>query len=237
MTARHSRLGLSVALALAVLAWATTPASALTTTTYGLNYRITDPGNPQVGNQLFVDVIELANPNQVNFKFYNTGPAASSITDIYFDDGNLLGIASITNGSGTSFSQGASPPAPPGGTSVDFNVSAGFLADSNPPVQPNGVNPGEFVTITFNLLPSAGGYAGVISALALAQTNPTVDITGGLRIAVHVQGLSNGGSDSYINGPSTTSGGPVVPEPSSMAIAGLGALGFIGYGLRRRRSK
>ena len=27
-----------------------------------------------------------------------------------------------------------------------------------------------------------------------------------------------------------------VPEPSTMAIAGLGALGMIGYGLRRRKS-
>jgi hypothetical protein len=31
--------------------------------------------------------------------------------------------------------------------------------------------------------------------------------------------------------------GSVVPEPSTMAIAGLGALGFIGYGLRRRLKK
>lgn len=30
---------------------------------------------------------------------------------------------------------------------------------------------------------------------------------------------------------------PIVPEPSSLAIAGLGALGFIGYGLRRRLTK
>jgi hypothetical protein len=28
-----------------------------------------------------------------------------------------------------------------------------------------------------------------------------------------------------------------VPEPSTMAIAGLGAIGFIGYGLRRRKAK
>jgi len=27
----------------------------------------------------------------------------------------------------------------------------------------------------------------------------------------------------------------MVPEPSSLAIAGLGALGMIGYGLRRRK--
>jgi len=32
-------------------------------------------------------------------------------------------------------------------------------------------------------------------------------------------------------------GHPVVPEPSTMAIAALGALGFIGYGLRRRSAK
>ncbi len=33
-----------------------------------------------------------------------------------------------------------------------------------------------------------------------------------------------------------TSTNPVVPEPSTMAIAGLGALGMIGYGLRRRKA-
>jgi hypothetical protein len=37
-----------------------------------------------------------------------------------------------------------------------------------------------------------------------------------------------------ITGTSTVAG--VVPEPSSMALAGLGALGFIGYGLRRRKA-
>jgi hypothetical protein len=29
----------------------------------------------------------------------------------------------------------------------------------------------------------------------------------------------------------------VIPEPSTMALAGLGALGFVGYGLRRRSAK
>src|SRR5687767_1578541 len=33
--------------------------------------------------------------NQVRFVFNNSGPDASSITDIYFDDGALLGIAEI----------------------------------------------------------------------------------------------------------------------------------------------
>jgi len=34
----------------------------------------------------------------------------------------------------------------------------------------------------------------------------------------------------------TSGTGPVVPEPSTLAIAGLGALGMIGYGLRRRKA-
>lgn len=33
------------------------------------------------------------------------------------------------------------------------------------------------------------------------------------------------------------SGAVLVPEPSTMAIAGLGALGFVGFGLRRRLEK
>jgi len=35
----------------------------------------------------------------------------------------------------------------------------------------------------------------------------------------------------------STAANHVVPEPSTLAIAGLGALGFIGYGLRRRFKK
>jgi hypothetical protein len=35
---------------------------------------------------------------QVLFEFSNAGPASSSITDVYFDDGTLLGTAELTNG-------------------------------------------------------------------------------------------------------------------------------------------
>src|SRR5262245_38563007 len=71
----------------------------------------------------------------VNFRFTNTGPAASSITDIYFD---LTSSASFTlttaqgtftdSGSGVSFSWGASPPNLPGGNPLGF--SANLAADS-----------------------------------------------------------------------------------------------------------
>jgi hypothetical protein len=42
---------------------------------------------------------------------------------------------------------------------------------------------------------------------------------------------------SFGTGPDKLLDAPAAPEPSSMAIAGLGALGFIGYGLRRRLKK
>jgi hypothetical protein len=146
--------------------------------------------------QLFVRVSEGPGANQATFRFINTGPNASSITDVYFDDGSLLGLASIIDsGAGVDFSQFASPPNLPAGNDCtpDFEVTAGFLADSNPPTQPNGVNsPAEWLDITFNL---QGGqsFDDVIAELS----------TGALRIGIHVQGFANGGSESFINDPST----------------------------------
>jgi hypothetical protein len=48
--------------------------------------------------------------------------------------------------------------------------------------------------------------------------------------------LSEGNFPGTPGGP-TPFGSPPVPEPSTLAIAGLGALGLLGYGLRRRRTK
>src|SRR3990172_11131595 len=63
--------------------------------------------------QLSVDVTDPGS-NQVDFTFTNTGLAAMSITDIYFDDGSLLAIASITDGTGVDFESGANPANLPG---------------------------------------------------------------------------------------------------------------------------
>src|SRR5262245_4244183 len=72
--------------------------------------------------------VSAAAGGQALFTFHNEGPAASSIADVYFDDGALLAIAFIVNGPGVSFSQGASPPDLPGGTLISppFVVTAGF---------------------------------------------------------------------------------------------------------------
>lgn len=163
-------------------------------------------------SQLSVEV-DPVGPSQVSFTFRNAGPLAMSITDVYFDDGTLLGIASITNMPGVSFSQNATPPNLPGGNllSPAFQTTAGFSADSNPPVQPNGVNPGEQVIITFNLI---GGqtFADTITAMNTPGDH--------LRVGIHVQGFTSGGSESF-----------ATPAPGALALlAGLGA-----FQSRRRR--
>jgi MYXO-CTERM domain-containing protein len=180
----------------------------------------TSTGNCAAGEAQLNVALSSSSGTQALFTFTNSGPAASSITDVYFDDGTLLGIAAVFNSSGVDFSQGAAPPNLPGGNTIGFNTTAGFNADSNPPTQPNGVNPGETLGILFNL--QAGRtFSDVISDLA----------SGALRIGVHVQGFGNGGSESFVNLAQP------VPEASTLTYlaAGLGVLGLAGALRRRQR--
>jgi len=226
-----------------VLGLASAPASAALQT-YGFgNITNNNSVNAATGEaQLFVDVTDngvLA--GQTAFTFRNIGLLASSITDIYFDNGTLLGIASIVNGPlGVSFSQGASPGELPGANNAtpDFETSDGFLADSDSPTQPNGVNPGEFVTILFNLI-NGQTIDDVFAALdlGLALNDENDDPTGALRIGIHVQGFANGGSESFINTDCVEGCSDIpgeIPEPESLALIGVGLLGLAAT--RRRRT-
>lgn len=167
---------------------------ALSMTFYNITHN--SPESAAIGEtQARVDVLEVTDsvgPNQevqVDFRFYQVGSDDMSIEGIYFDDGGLLGIAQIINDSilnqQVSFSQGADPPDLPGGNSVSpaFVTTSGFLADSDAPVQQNGVNPGEEVIIRYNLL-SGISYDDIVTNLSTGDPD--------LRIGIHVIGFANG---------------------------------------------
>jgi hypothetical protein len=173
-----------------------------------------------IGEAQFQMEVTNGNSGQVQFAFRNLGPAASSITDVYFDDagGKLMNLVSITNGTGVSFSSGAAPPNLPGWSTVSPAFSANFAADSDAPPPQNGVNPGESLGISFNLL-SGISFADVLDNLEM----------GTLRVGIHAQAFAGGGSESFINRTN------VVPVPSAflLGILGLGSLG-IGKKLTRK---
>lgn len=169
--------------------------------------------------QLTVNVTDPGG-GSVLFTFANSGPADSSITDVYFDDGSLLALAIVINDllapGIVDFSQDASPSNLPAANNITpaFVTTSGFNADSNPPTQPNGVNPGESLGIQFTL---QGGqtYADLLTELA----------DGTLRIGIHVQGYATGGSESLVNNP--------VPEPGTFGLFGVG-LGALALARLRR---
>ena len=179
-------------------------------------------GDAAIGElQISVEVTD-AGSDQVLFTFLNSGPEASSIADVYFDDGSLLDFVYLIdaddNGGdpGVDFSQGASPPNLPGANNASppFVTSADLSFDSDPPAQPNGVNPGESLGILFDIL-SGSSFDDVIDSIESTD----------LRIGIHVQGFASGGSESFVNNP--------VPEPATMLLLGSGLISLAGSGRKK----
>ncbi len=195
--------------------------------------RVIDPlglsDEDEVAGQLFVIVSDTdlegnSMSNKVRFSFGNNVGVQSSISEIYFDDGTLLGISELINDDDfTDFVPGeGSPGNLPGGENLvpPFETTAGFLADAqgNPS---NGVDKaGELVHIIFNLIDDQD-YADVLNAIELAGAE------GGLRMGLHVRSIGdNEDSASYVNIPNI-----IVPTPS----AALGGLALMGLALCARR--
>ncbi|HIK09872.1 MAG TPA: PEP-CTERM sorting domain-containing protein [Oscillatoriaceae cyanobacterium M33_DOE_052] len=185
--------------------------------------------------QLFLDVTDATggenlSANQVLFKLSNAGPAASSITQIYFEDmlNSLSGIATngITgSGSGVSFSVSTGNLNLPGGNDSSVNFTEEYGVRSLPPVQPRGVNPGEWVSVLFNLN-SGQTLQNVFDNLASQD----------MRVGIHVQGFANGGSESFVNLPPRGVTPPPAQVPEPATLLGLGLVGGLMAGSRRRKN-
>jgi hypothetical protein len=173
--------------------------------------------------------------NSVDFTFTNFSDLGSSVTEIYFDDGTLLGLASVTDsGAGVQFSQigSGNPSNLPGGNSVTpgFQTTAGFLIDVGSGGNTRGVEDRldggvqEFVRINFTLQPGRS-YADTLTAL----NGPLGDGLD-LRVGLHVRGFAlpygSGISESFINLASP------IPESDALVLFGAGLFALVR--LRRR---
>lgn len=176
--------------------------------------------NGQGEAQLFVEVNEVG--ELVSFLFTNTGPDPMFIANVFFDDGSLLAIATIIEGPGVAFTEGGSPGDLPGGEGLvpAFDATSEFLADADPPVGTNGVDPGEWLDVRFTLQ-EGREYAHVLAELASTT----------LRIGLKVQGFDTGDandSESFVNNPE------FIPLPPAGILASAGLLGLLLLGVTRR---
>jgi hypothetical protein len=191
--------------------------------------RITSNAPDNVAVQLSADVSSV-DATHVKFEFYNTAVIASSICDIYFDDGaagpaSLLdGITSIVD-NGTLFGNGATPANLPAGNTLSPHFSADFSADSEnqpPTLITNGVDQSTDNVALIFLLKDSKTFSDVLAGLS----------DGTLRVGLHVQAIGSGDdSDSFVGRPGF---GEEVPEPGTLLLVGSGLLGALGYISRRR---
>ncbi|MBM9536152.1 PEP-CTERM sorting domain-containing protein [Desulfobulbus alkaliphilus] len=178
-------------------------------------------------SQLFMEVIDLGfdidlNLNQLQFYFTNTGPQQSTITRIFFDDTDPRSLQFVGQETGfttvgtVKFTQATNlQPAFPNGNSIGFVVDDRY--DANNPGPQDGINIGEALGITFNLLGDAT-YNSIISSLS----------DGTLRVGLHVTNFASKGSESFVNSPNP------IPEPTTLLLFGSGLLGLAGLGRRKR---
>lgn len=162
--------------------------------------------------------------SDVEFTFQNTDSLASSLTNIYWDLGSSAdAYVELNYGSasdGVDFLRkgsliASSPSDLPGGASVGFSTDFAIQADSKGGKPHNGVNGGEFLTLSLTL---SDGYDATWLLSALDSGNA--------RVGVHVLSLEGGFSASGVSTAAT-------PIPGSVWILGSGLLGLLG--LRRIR--
>ncbi len=209
VTKRH--IGLWIAVSVFLVVTSTTVRADL----YSYDFtRVTSNSSLNVASQLSVDVSGVAGGTDVLFTFMNSGSAGASITDVYFDDDIPLlawgSLSIIEDLPGVDFDADAHPANLPGGGDFASSVSV----DSESPAFQNGVNPGEWLGLRFDIL-AGSTFDDVIDALNLGVTTGVES----LRIGLHVQGIDpDEESDSFVHAP--------IPGAVLLGMLGLSVVGL-----------
>ena len=142
---------------------------------------------------------------KVSFTFFNNSLIDSSVRSIFVQDGTLFGIDVILSSHpDVNYSESTSGTLPGGELlTPPFVPTHEFGVSADPPPTHKGINPGQWVKVTYDLLPGKD-ISDVINALG----------NGDLRIGIHIIGLPDGSSESAI----------LIPEPATMLILGLGSV-------------
>ncbi len=185
-------------------------------------FTVVEDNSPLDPSSQFVMDVTDGGSGLTMFTFTNTGAIETFIADIYFDWADTALIWDSYSGTGeVDFMHLASPGDLSGGTNIAF--TADWSTDAEPPPATWGIDNyiGEGTQDSLTIAFSGAAYDDIITALSSEE----------FRVGLHVQGYTDGESESYVS----TGGGEPVPEPVSMLLFGTGLAGLAGARLRRKQ--
>jgi len=194
-------------------------------------FRVTSSGAPDIAGQIRLTVSDVSGqPGKVDLTVRNVVGTASSVTQVYFADGALLGSSTILQ-QGTVFIAGSGNL--PGSASLDpyftstrsFRTGVGVMSDDSTAGNPAGLDrASDAVTFRFTLL-SGATTQDVLNALGTATTP-----YGSLRVGVVAHSIAGSTrSDSFVNSPL------IVPLPPAAWAGVVGLAAVAGAAWIRRR--
>lgn len=185
-----------------------------------------------LASQFSVEV--SADVNYFYFKFINSGPIGSTITDLYWDDGLLPPpiFDGALSSSGVNFVEYADPSNLPGGNSVGFEATdipdgkgKPKTLSADPENVQEGIDPDEYAVIKFPITGSSylNEDALVYALLDDVTLNPQGWYEPELWVGIHVQRELDGNSDSYVH---RTRGTPSPDGGITILLVGLSMAGL-----------
>jgi hypothetical protein len=185
-----------------------------------------------LGGQFQLEVGDVAgHSDQAVFRFMNAaGGAQSAIAQIYFYGGMALDILGFTtSGSGVAFKDvdsgfGHLPGLAPAEMS-SLGLSVVDEADAKSPVTTKGVNPGEWLEVLVQLTPGKA-YSDLIASMNTLHNGSSY---ANLFVGIHVQGFSQGSSESFITVANDEGGSQ--PSPAPVPAPGAVLLGMVGMSI------